>query len=88
MHRFTESSIPHRIPNTATQVYTVAESAAQFGRHKSWAYRLISAKRIAVISGFGRMMIPKTEVEKILTSANTDHGHRFAISPSSTAQHS
>ena len=50
-------------------VYTVAEFAALFNRHKSWAYRLIYNGRIHVISEFGLMMIPAGEVEKIVATA-------------------
>lgn len=50
-------------------IYTVAEFAALFNRHKSWAYRLIYAGRINVISDYGTMMIPASEVEKIIRTA-------------------
>ncbi|MCB1094521.1 MAG: helix-turn-helix domain-containing protein [Verrucomicrobiae bacterium] len=50
-------------------VYTVAEFAALFNRHKSWAYRLIYNGKINVISEFGLMMIPANEVDKIVATA-------------------
>lgn len=54
--------------------FTVAEFADLFGRHKSWAYRLIYANRIKVIESFGRMMIPASEVETVLDSAQVYSG--------------
>ena len=45
----------------AKPVYSVSEFATLFNRHKSWAYRLIYAGRIDVISDFGLMMIPASE---------------------------
>jgi hypothetical protein len=48
---------------------TPEEFAAQFGRQKIWTYRQIYAGRIKAITGFGNMMIPRTELERVLNSA-------------------
>ena len=71
MKLLTDSHLKDPDPNNTKQVYSVAEFAAQFGRHKSWAYRLIYTKRIDVIKDFGRMMIPKSQIQKILASASS-----------------
>lgn len=42
------------------------EFAKKFGRDRSWTYRQVRAGRIKVISGYGKMMIPASEVERIL----------------------
>ena len=47
-------------------VLTPTEFAAIFGRHYSWAYRQIYAGNIKVISKLGRMMIPRSEVDRLL----------------------
>ena len=63
-------SLAQALPEaSAKPVNTVAEFAALFSRHKSWAYRHIYAGRINVISQFGLMMIPAAEVEKIVATA-------------------
>jgi hypothetical protein len=40
--------------------------AAIFGRHYSWAYRQIYAGKVKVISKLGRIMIPRSEVDRLL----------------------
>ena len=47
-------------------VLTPTEFATLFGRHYSWAYRQIYAGKIKVISRLGRMMIPRSEVDRLL----------------------
>ncbi len=63
------SSVAEEKPTTQKPAYTVAEFAGMFDRHKSWAYRMIYAGRIEVISDYGLMMIPAGEVEKIVGTA-------------------
>lgn len=47
-------------------VLTPIEFAALFGRHYSWAYRQIYAGKVKVISKLGRIMIARSEVDRIL----------------------
>ena len=47
-------------------VLTPREFAAIFGRHYSWAYRQIYAGKVKVISKVGRIMIPLSEVDRLL----------------------
>jgi predicted site-specific integrase-resolvase len=47
-------------------VLTPREFATIFGRHYTWAYRQIYAGNIKVISKLGRMMIPRSEVDRLL----------------------
>jgi hypothetical protein len=49
--------------------YAPSEFAALFGKEQTWAYRLLYAGKIAAIEGFGRAMIPASEIEKITSSA-------------------
>jgi hypothetical protein len=48
------------------------EFAAQFGKQKIWAYRQIYAGRVNAITGFGNLMIPRQEVDRILESAKAN----------------
>jgi hypothetical protein len=45
---------------------TPTEFATLFGRHFNWTYRQIYAGKIKVISNFGRIMIPRSEVDRLL----------------------
>ena len=58
-----------KLAGVTKPAYTVSEFADLFGRHKSWAYRLIYAGQIHVISEFGLMMVPASEVGRIIGTA-------------------
>jgi hypothetical protein len=45
------------------------EFAASFGKHASWAYRLLYSGKIHAITELGRLLIPATELERVLTNA-------------------
>jgi hypothetical protein len=51
--------------------YSPAEFAALFGRHASWAYRAIYRGELKVIQGAGRLIIPASEAERLLNSAES-----------------
>ena len=57
-------------------VLTPTEFASIFGRHYTWAYRQIYAGRVKVISKLGRMMIPRSEVDRLLQSTETYNGKK------------
>lgn len=61
----------HRLPPTERATLT-EEFAAQFGRQKIWTYRQLYAGRIKAITGFGNLMIPRSELDRILESAVFD----------------
>ena len=54
------------IKSSERVVLTPTEFAATFGRHYTWAYRQIYAGKVKVISKLGRMMIPRSEVDRLL----------------------
>jgi hypothetical protein len=54
--------------------FSPAEFAGLFGRHLSWAYRRIYAGDIRVISPSGSMLIPATEVQRLLDAAHVYEG--------------
>ena len=66
-HRGSQKKHPFPLSQRAT--FSPEEFAAQFGKQKIWAYRQIYAGRVKAITGFGNMMISRTEVERILNSA-------------------
>lgn len=49
--------------------FTPAEFAAQFGKGETWGYRRIYDGSVKVIKGYGTMLIPRSEVDRLLQSA-------------------
>ena len=49
--------------------FTPAEFAAKFGHHAAWAYRLLYAQKIRAITGAGRLLIPQSELDRLLGTA-------------------
>jgi hypothetical protein len=45
------------------------EFAAACGRHPSWAYRLLYSGKICAITELGRLLIPASELERVLSLA-------------------
>jgi hypothetical protein len=45
------------------------EFAASFGKHASWAYRLLYSGKINAITELGRILIPAAELERVLSLA-------------------
>lgn len=43
--------------------------AELFGKNYIWAYRLAKSGKLKVISGYGPIMVPKTEVLRIINEA-------------------
>ncbi len=56
-------------PESSRKVYSLEETASFFGKERSWAYRQVKAGRLKVITGYGAMLVPRTEIERILNSA-------------------
>ena len=52
--------------------YSIPEFAALFGKEQTWAYRLTYDGKVKVITQFGHKMIPSSEVERVLQSADFD----------------
>jgi hypothetical protein len=51
--------------------YSPAEFAASCGRHATWAYRLLYKNKLKAVTGLGRLLIPATELERVLSEAET-----------------
>lgn len=45
------------------------EFAASCGKHPTWAYRLLYANKIQAITALGRILIPASELERVLNLA-------------------
>jgi hypothetical protein len=57
------------VPLSERAAYTPTEFAALFGRQSVWGYRKIYSGQVKVIRALGRMMIPRSEVERIQAMA-------------------
>jgi len=49
--------------------YDFDETAAKFGHDRTWVYRQVKAGRIRAITGFGKMLIPASEIERMIGGA-------------------
>jgi predicted DNA-binding transcriptional regulator AlpA len=52
--------------NITRRACSIEETAAFFGKERSWAYRQVKAGRIKVITGYGAMLVPAAEIDRIL----------------------
>ena len=55
--------------STRRAAYSPAEFAGSCGKHPSWAYRLLYSGKIHAITDLGRILIPATELERVLSAA-------------------
>jgi hypothetical protein len=56
--------------------YSPQEFSSLFGRSQTWGYRQIYAGRVETITQFGRIMIPASEVTKIVQTAEKYSGQK------------
>jgi hypothetical protein len=59
----------YEIPSTTRAAFSPREFAASCGKHPSWAYRLLYANKVRAVTGLGRILIPKSELERVLGRA-------------------
>src|SRR5581483_4274718 len=57
------------IPLSQRLGYSLSEFAALFGRSPTWGYRQIYAGRVKPVADCGRLIIPRAELERVLSSA-------------------
>jgi hypothetical protein len=55
--------------STNRAAFKIREFAAKFGHHPTWGYRQVYAGNVAVIDVMGQMMIPASEVDRIVALA-------------------
>ncbi len=60
--------------STHRVAYSPGEFAELFGKSQTWGYRQIYAGKVKAITEHGRILIPATEVERLLESAGIYHG--------------
>jgi predicted DNA-binding transcriptional regulator AlpA len=59
-------SVDTKTNNTQERAaYSLKEFADKFGKERSWAYRQIKAGKLKPITGFGSMMIPASEIDRL-----------------------
>ena len=61
--------MPTETQSVIRAAYSPAEFAATCGRHPSWAYRLLYADKIRAVTELGRILIPASELERVLSLA-------------------
>lgn len=49
--------------------YDFAEFAGLFGRDRAWTYRLVRQGKLKPLLGYGNMMIPASEVDRMIAEA-------------------
>jgi hypothetical protein len=54
--------------------FTPTEFARLFGKSQSWGYRQIYSGKVKTITEYGRILIPASEVNKILATAGRYEG--------------
>lgn len=47
--------------------YDFDETAKLFGRDRTWVYRQVKAGRVKAITGYGKMMIAASEIDRVLS---------------------
>ena len=55
--------------STRRAAYSPAEFAAACGRHPTWSYRLLYSGKINAITELGRILIPASELQRVLSLA-------------------
>ncbi len=50
--------------------YSPAEFARSFGKHPTWAYRHLYAGKLKAVTQLGRLLIPRSELERLMASAD------------------
>ena len=61
------------MPITDRFAFTVAEFASLFGRSATWGYRQIYHGAVKPIGGAGRLLISRSEIDKLIATA-TEYG--------------
>jgi hypothetical protein len=59
--------------------FSPGEFAALFGKEQTWGYRQIYAGKVKAISEHGRILIPASEVDRILDKAGTYDGLKAKV---------
>ena len=68
-------------PNSSAQrvTFSPGEFAALFGKSQTWGYRQLYAGKVKSITEYGRILIPASEVERILAEAGIYNGEKKRV---------
>ena len=58
-------------PPQQRAAFSPAEFAALFNRNKTWTYRLLYAGKVKALTKLGRILIPASELERVLAPVET-----------------
>jgi hypothetical protein len=64
------------IPLGERAAYSPAEFAALCGKSATWAYRRLYAGQLKAITSFGRLLIPRSELDALLATKESYTGAR------------
>src|SRR5438552_17186168 len=73
-HQPSHSQRKNSIPLAERAGLSPSEFSLLFGKQKVWGYRQIYQGRVKTITQFGRMLIPRSEVDRILATAAPYYG--------------
>ena len=59
--------------------FSPGEFAALFGKSQTWGYRQLYAGKVKSITEYGRILIPASEVERILAEAGIYNGEKKRV---------
>lgn len=59
--------------------YTPTGFAEIFGKERTWAYRQLYAGKVQAVTGIGRTLIPKSEVDRLLKEAGRYLGAKVKV---------
>jgi hypothetical protein len=80
-HQPKHSQQKSAIPLAERAGFSPREFSLLFGKQKVWGYRQIYQGRVKAITQFGRMMIPRSEVDRILATAVRYNGKEARHKP-------
>ena len=59
----------HNNESLTREGYSPAEFARSFGKHPTWAYRHLYAGTLNAVTVLGRLLIPRSEMERLMATA-------------------
>ena len=62
------------VPLLDRAAVTLNEFSALFGRQNTWGYRQMYAGRIKVLKDLGRILVPRSEVQRLMNEAGIYDG--------------
>ena len=61
----------HTNPPLNREGYSPAEFARSLGKHPTYIYRLLYAGKLKAVTQFGRLLIPRSEIDRMMATATT-----------------